>query len=229
MALRHPRTPPYAVLRLERYDFERGALSSRVLTGLPPRARKDCPRASGVGIQRLKAPSNLQPTPPENASSHVLFPHRQPDARASASTRPLREFKRIYRDEELRGWLRDGRPTRLLRAGGRIVRPSGVHSCARAGGALASAVVSLGCPRLAPARLPAAYPQLTATSPAQLARVQLSQWRSHQRHGAPPAANRMIPPSKCSLNRPFSLNTGARPVRAPCTFDLRLYFRVRAI
>ena len=188
-----------------------------MLTGFP-RAHKKIPRARR---RRYPASENsfellhLRALP--RTLVHCSVPSQiQPDARASASTRPSREFKWIYRDEELRGW-----PTRRSRRAAALAVASSEDLVAstRARTALASAVVSLGCPRRA-------SPPPRNVSPThrhfpRAARPRTAQ-RSHQRHEFR-RSNRMIPPSKWLAN-PFSLNTGARPVRAPCTFDLRYVF-----
>ena len=188
-----------------------------MLTGFP-RAHEKIPRALR---RRYPASENsfellhLRALP--RTLVHCSVPSQiQPDARASASTRPSREFKWIYRDEELRGW-----PTRRSRRAAALAVASSEDLVAstRARTALASAVVSLGCPRRA-------SPPPRNVSPTHrhfpcAARPRTAQ-RSHQRHEFR-RSNRMIPPSKWLAN-PFSLNTGARPVRAPCTFDLRYVF-----
>ena len=163
-----PSTP--AALRLEPRFTREGRARGIACLLLPPARTKRFPELSGVGLQRLKTSSNLYPsTRRPRTLVHCSVPSQiQPDARASASTRPSHEFKRIYRDEELRGW-----PTRRSRRAAALAVASSedlVASIARAW--LSLLLLFHSAARDASTRLPAMYPQLTATSPAQLARVQ---------------------------------------------------------
>ena len=149
---------------------ERGALDVSRAHWFPPRAQKRFTELAGVGIQRLKTPLNFYTSVRcRERSFTVLFPHRYSPTHVPPRPRDLRTSSNGFiGTKSCVGGLRDGRGVRLRWRSRR--RRTSWRRIARARLSLPPLFHSAA--RDASTRLPAMYPQLTATSPAQLARVQ---------------------------------------------------------
>ena len=167
MALRALNAPR---LRLEPRFTREGRARRLACSLVSPARTKRFPELSGVGIQRLKTPLNFYTSVRcRERSFTVLFPHRYSPTHVPPRPRDLRASSNGFiGTKSCVGGLRDGRGARLRWRSRR--RRTSWRRLARARLSLPPLFHSAA--RDAPARLPAMYPQLTATSPAQLARVQ---------------------------------------------------------
>ena len=157
---------------------ERGALEVSRAYCFPPRARKDSPSSPASVSSVSKLPRTFIPRRAAREHSFtVLFPHRYSPTHVPPRPRDLRASSNGFiGTKRCVGGLRDGRGAQLRWRSHRR-RTSWRQNCARM--ALASAVVSLGCPRRVDP--PPCHVSPTHRHFPRAARPRTAQ-RSHQRH-----------------------------------------------